>query len=157
MTYRIEGLDPQTFAPLFGMDQEQRAANLAELVTATSDTGFPCRVSLEDAAQGEAVMLLHHVSNDVARPFRMAHAIYVRQEAKRSVPWTDRVPPMLDRRSIGLRAFDGEGMMRKAMLAAPGEGDGVIRALFADDSIAYIHAHNAAYGCFLAAVERHHD
>ena len=157
MTYRIEGLDPQTFAPLFGMDHEERAANLAEMVTATSDIGFPCRVSLEDARTGDRLMLVNHVSNDVARPFRIAHAIFVREGAERAASSVDRVPPMLDKRTIGLRAFDCNGMMRRAVLAAPGESDATIRGLLADHSIAYIHAHNAAWGCFLAAVERHHD
>ena len=29
-----------------------------------------------------------------------------------------------------------------------------LRALFADDATAYIDAHNAAYGCFAARIER---
>ena len=90
---------------------------------------------------GERVLLVHHVSNDVARPFRMAHAIYVRERAEPPPVYRDALPAMLDRRTIGLRAFDGEGMMRKAVLAQPGEGDGAIRGLFADPGIAYIHAH----------------
>ena len=157
MTYRIAGLDPAPFDALFAADEEERTAQLARLVTATSDRGFPCRVSLEDARVGEEVMLLHHTSHDVAGPFRMAHAIYVRRDANRPAAMIDRLPPMLDSRTIGLRAFDDAGMLRKAVLAAPGEGDDAIRGLFEDGSIAYIHAHNAAYGCFLAAVERYDD
>ena len=53
-----------------------------------------------------------------------------------------------------LRAFDAAGMLQTARLAAPGEADTAIRDLFADDGIAYIHAHNAAYGCFAARIER---
>lgn len=157
MTYSIQGLDPRPFAPLFGLSDEEREQEMAELVTASSDRGFPCRVSLCDANIGDRLVLVHHVSNDVSRPFRMAHAIYVRESATRAKPSVDQIPPMLDTRTIGLRAFDAEGMLRSAALAAPGQGDAAIRELFAADSIAYIHAHNAAYGCFLAAVERHHD
>ena len=36
----------------------------------------------------------------------------------------------------------------------PGEADARIRALFGRPEIATIHAHNAAYGCFLARIER---
>ncbi len=32
--------------------------------------------------------------------------------------------------------------------------DAAIRTLFTDDAIAYIHAHNAAHGCFAAKVDR---
>ena len=49
---------------------------------------------------------------------------------------------------------DREGMLRNAALALPGEADAKIRNLFEGDEIAYIHAHNAAHGCFAAKVER---
>ena len=154
MAYRIEGLDPEPFAALFEASEAELGAALARRVTAKDDSGYPCRVSLQDAREGDSLMLVHHVSNDVSAPFRMAHAIYVREGAERAAAAFDSVPAMLDRRTIGLRAFDGEGMLCRAALAGPGEADGLIRDLFADPSIAYIHAHNAAYGCFLAAVKR---
>ncbi|HEU4819634.1 MAG TPA: DUF1203 domain-containing protein [Qipengyuania sp.] len=157
MTYTIRGLDPRPFAALFEAGDVTREAALAKVVTVESDRGYLCRVSLEDARVGETVLLAHHVSNDVAGPFRMAHAIYVRQGALAAEPSVDCVPAMLDSRTIGLRAFAGDGAMRRASLARPGEADGAIRELFSDPGIAYIHAHNAAYGCFLAAVERCHD
>ena len=123
-------------------------------VRATSDDAFPCRVSLQDANTGDDLILTHHVSNDVATPFRMAHAIYVRRGAERALPIHDRLPDMLDRRTIGLRAFDRDGIMIAARLALPGEGDQDVRSLLDDQAVAYIHAHNAAYGCFLAVIER---
>lgn len=157
MTYAIRGLDPGPFAPLFGAGDAEREAARALIVTADSDWGYPCRVSLEDAQLGERVLLTHHVSNDVAGPFCMAHAIYVREGVQAAEPAMDRVPAMLETRTLGLRGFARDGMMRKAILAQPGEADGAIRDLFSNAGIAYIHAHNAAYGCFLAAVERCHD
>lgn len=157
MNYAVKGLDPAPFSDLFAASDAERSARLAELVTATSDTGFPCRVSLQNAREGERVLLVHHVSNDVQKPFRMAHAIYVREGSERAREYRGNLPRMLDTRTIGLRAFDETGMMRMAVLAPPGEADGAIRGLFADLGIAYIHAHNAAYGCFLAAVERCDD
>ena len=75
MTYKIEGLDPAPYAHLFSAEGEVLTGELAQRVTATSDTGFPCRVSLADARTGDALILVHHVSNDVRRPFRIAHAI----------------------------------------------------------------------------------
>ena len=46
-------------------------------------------------------------------------------------------------------------MLKEARLAPPDTADAAIRDLFADARIAYIHAHNAAHGCFAARVERH--
>jgi len=154
MTYRITGLARDDFAPLFELDDARLAERGVLRVTATADTGFPCRVSLEDARAGETLILLNHVSHDVATPFRASHAIYVREGAKEAAVPADQVPPVLDTRTISLRGFDASGMLRNALIALPGETDAGIREMFAEAEIAYIHAHNAAPGCFAARVER---
>ena len=153
MTYVIQGLSPDRFAPLFELDDAALAAIHARRVTATSGKGFPCRISLEDAPAGEELILLHHTSHDVATPYRSAYAIYVRPGVV-AATWRDELPPVFEGRSFALRAFDSEGMLQSARLAGPGEADGAIRDLFAGDAISYIDAHNAAHGCFAARIER---
>ena len=133
-------------------DAELEEGN-ARRVTADSPSGFPCRVSLVDAAPGEELVLLNHVSHDVPTPFRTAYAIYVRKGAD-SASYQDEAPRYLDSRTLGLRGFDDEGMLRGGLLARPGEADAKIRELFERAEIASIHAHNAIVGCFLARVER---
>ncbi len=153
MTYSIRGLSPESFAPLFALDDAALAAINARRVIATADRGFPCRISLEDAKAGEALILLHHVSHDVATPYRSAYAIYVRPGVA-AATWRDELPPVFEGRPLALRAFDADGMLQTARLAGPGKADGAIRDLFADDGISYIDAHNAAHGCFAARIER---
>ncbi|HWT11772.1 MAG TPA: DUF1203 domain-containing protein [Allosphingosinicella sp.] len=153
MAYRIEGLAPDAFESLFSMTEGELAARHARRVTADSPFGFPCRVSLEDAAPGDELVLVNHVSNDVPTPFRTAYAIYVRKGA-RPACFTDEAPACLDSRALGLRGFDSEGMLRGGLLAMPGEADSRIRELFERADIDTIHAHSAAYGCFLARIER---
>lgn len=153
MAYSITGLDPDRFAPLFAMDDAELAAHNARRVTATADRGFPCRISLEDARAGEELILLHHISHDVETPYRNAYAIYVRPGVV-AATYRDALPPVFAGRPLALRGFDGDGMLQDARLAGPGEADGAIRDLFADDRIAYIDAHNAAHGCFAARIER---
>jgi Protein of unknown function (DUF1203) len=153
MTYRIEGLKRANFAPLFAMDDAELAAQNAMRVTADGH-GFPCRVSLEDAKAGETLILLNHVSHDVATPYRNAYAIYVRENAAEAVPLVDQTPPVFEGRPIALRGFDADGMLKNAALALPGQADAKIRALFDNPEIAYIHAHNAAHGCFSARIDR---
>ena len=94
MAYRIEGLAPEAFESLFSMTDGELAARNAMRVTADSAGGYPCRVSLEDAAPGEELVLLNHVSHDVPTPFRTAYAIYVRKGAKRRPPMPTRRPPI---------------------------------------------------------------
>ncbi|TMJ19687.1 MAG: DUF1203 domain-containing protein [Alphaproteobacteria bacterium] len=152
MTYRIEGLAPQPFAPLFAMSDEALAERNARRAVADGP-GYPCRITLEDAETGEELILVNHVSQDAPTPFRASHAIYVR---KADVPasFVDAVPPIFGTRTLGLRAFDAEGMLRGALLALPGEADAGIRALLERPDVASIHAHNAALGCFLARIGR---
>ncbi len=154
MTYRIEGLKRANFAALFAMSDAELAERGAVRVTADGP-GFPCRVSLEDAEAGEALILLNYTHHDVATPYRSSYAIYVRPQACEVEKLVDATPPVFKTRTLGLRAFDTSGMLREAALALPGQADEKIRALFDNPNIAYIHAHNASYGCFLAQVERH--
>ena len=154
MTYSVHGLPRQDFVPLFALDDVELARRGAVRLTASADRGFPCRVSLQDAHAGESLILLHHTSHDVATPYRSAYAIFVREEADEADPFIDATPPVFAGRPIALRGFDAAGMLADARLAAPGEADGAIRALLADRRIAYIHAHNAAHGCFAARIER---
>lgn len=153
MTYAICGLPPARFAHLFCLSDAELADRHAVRVTASSSSGFPCRISLEDAAAGDTLILLPHVSHDVATPFRSAFAIFVRDVAAAPV-YIDRVPPVMVSRTLGLRGFDHAGMLRDARLSMPGEADAGIRTLFDNPAIAYVQAHNAAHGCFLAQVER---
>jgi hypothetical protein len=151
--YRIAGLSPADFEDLFALDDTALAAHGAVRVIADGP-GFPCRVSLEDAAPGEELILLNHVSHDVAGPFRTTYGIYIRKDAAAGAATVDTAPAYLDKRTLSLRGFGADGMLKGATLALPGEADAKIRALLARPEIDTIHAHNAAYGCFLARIER---
>jgi hypothetical protein len=154
MSYRITGLAPEPFADLIGQDDTTLAKHGVVRVTALAKPGYPCRITLEDAEPGETLILLNHVSHDVATPYRSAYAIFVRETAVEAATFDDALPPVFEHRPMAFRAFDAAGMLRNAALALPGEADAKIRALFKQPEIAYLHAHNAAHGCFSAKVER---
>lgn len=154
MAYRIHGLDPAPFTPLFGRPADVLAERQARRVIADAHPGYPCRVTLQDVPAGEPVILVHHVSHDVATPYRSAYAIYVREGADAPAEFSDAVPPVFAGRTLALRAFDDQGMLRIARLVAPGMAEEAIHELLSDADTAYLHAHNAAYGCFAARVDR---
>ena len=154
MTYRITGLDPSAFQPLFGLTDAELAARGVVRMAVTSAPGFPCRVTLTDRPVGDSVLLLNHISHDVANPYRASHAIFVGEGVEAPADYRDEVPPVFHGRVLSLRGFDREGMMVEALLSQPGDADGGIRTLFENPQIAYIHAHNAVRGCFAAKVER---
>ena len=151
MTYRIAGLDPEPFRPLFALPDDELERRGMRRMTVTGG-GFPCRISLLDRPVGEEVILLNHFSHDVANPYRSSHAIFV-ADADRA-EYVDEVPPVFAPRVLSLRGFDAEGMMMDALITQPGEADSGIRKLFEKPEIAYIHAHNAARGCFSARIDR---
>ena len=153
MTYRITGLDPAPYKPLFGLSDEELEKRGVVRMT-VSDTTFPCRVGLTDRALGEKVLLLNHVSHEVANPYRASHAIFVTETDQAPAEYVDQVPPVFEKRVLSLRGFDADGMMQDAVLTQPGEADAGIRKLFADPQIRTIHAHNATRGCFSARIER---
>ena len=153
MTYRITGIDPEPFRPLFGLsDEELEARGAVRMIV--DDPTYPCRVSLTDRTVGEKVLLVNHVSHDVANPYRASHAVFVTEGAEHPAEFIDEVPPVFEKRVLSLRGFDADGMMADALLTQPGEADAGIRRLFANPEIATIHAHNATRGCFSAKIER---
>ena len=154
MTYRITGLDPAPYKPLFEFPDTELTKLGIVRMTVTEKPSFPCRVTLTDRDLGETVLLLNHVSHDVANPYRASHAIFVAEGADEPAEYVDRVPPVFETRTLSLRGFDKDGMMADAILTQPGEADAGIRKLFANPKIEAIHAHNAARGCFSAKIER---
>jgi hypothetical protein len=153
MSYVVRGLDPTPFRPLFGLSDEELAKRGAVRMTVT-DGAFPCRVSLTDRAMGEKVLLLNHVSHDVANPYRATHAIFVTESDEEPGEYVNEVPPVFKSRVLSLRGFDDDGMMADALLAQPGGAEAGIRKLFENPAIRTIHAHNATRGCFSAKIER---
>lgn len=154
MSYRISGLPRDRFAHLFGLPDDALAAQGAIRVRATASRGFPCRITLEDAGEGETLLLLNYEDHAAATPYRNRYAIYVREAAGEALMVENTTPPVFAGRPIALRAFDADGMLRGATLALADDADARIRELFERPEIAYLHAHNAAHGCFAARVDR---
>lgn len=153
MTYRIAGLDCAPYKAFFGLSAAELAKRCIVRVTVSKKPGFPCRVSLRDREIGDTVLLLNHISHDVANPYRATHAIFVADAEQ--AEFVDEIPPVFENRVLSLRGFDKSGMMVDAILAQPGEADAGIRNLFDNSEIKTIHAHNAARGCFSARIDRH--
>src|SRR6476661_1550710 len=109
MTYRIAGLDPAPYKPIYGLSEAELAQRGIVRMRVTENPGFPCRVSLTDRAVGETVLLLNHVSHDVEGPYRASHAVFVSEGAEQAAAYLDEVPPVFANRVLSLRAFDEQG------------------------------------------------
>lgn len=154
MSFVIEGIDPTPFAHLFGMSNAALAEWQAVRMVADAKPGFPCRVTLEDAEPGEAVLLVNYEHLAVDTPYRSAHAIFMREGAEAVARFEGLVPEMLAIRLLSVRAFDAAGMMSDADVTEGTELEPLIARFFADPAVAYLHVHNAKRGCFAARVDR---
>jgi hypothetical protein len=155
MSFKITGLPVDEFRPLFGLPEAELAARGIIRHTATAPIGFPCRVTLEDAAQGQTLLLLNYQHQGADTPYRSSHAIYVNEAALETRVIVDALPQCLAvRPCISLRAFDAAGMMTAAELSPGADLAPVIERLLTDPQVAYLHAHNAGRGCFAARIDR---
>jgi hypothetical protein len=153
-SFRLVGLEPSRFDPLFALDDAQLRAHDAIRVRADATPGYPCRISLEDAQPGDELLLLPYEHQPARSPYRASGPIYVRRGARPAVLAPGELPPYVTRRPISLRAYDAHDMMVDAGVA---EGDALrpeIERLLRDARVRYIHLHNARRGCFSCKVER---
>ncbi|MGE0742596.1 MAG: DUF1203 domain-containing protein [Hyphomonadaceae bacterium] len=153
MSFRIVGLDPTLFAHLHALGDADLAACGGRRVRVEQKPAAPCRISLDDAEIGEAVLLLSHAHQPAETPYRQQGPIFVRETLAR-FDKRDAIPPALARRTLSLRGFDAEHMMIEADLCEGSEAAALIERFFANPEVAYIHAHYARRGCFAALVER---
>ncbi len=154
MAYRISGLVPEIFRELFAASDAQLAALDIRRVTADASHGYPCRVSLQDAQQGETLLLLPYLHHDVAGPYRASGPIYVRENADATAVFEESVPPSLRRRLLSVRAYGADGWMHAAEVVEGSALEACIADLFASPRIDYLHIHNARPGCYSCRVDR---
>ncbi len=154
MHFSIRGLPAKQFAPLFTLSDAELAAQAAvRRIADAREPGYPCRVSLTDSKPGDELILVNYEHHDVASPYRMRFAIFVRR-GDETFDAIDAVPEQLRKRTLAVRAFDGDAMMIGYELIGGAQLEDAIARLFADERAAYLHIHFAAPGCYAARIER---
>lgn len=153
MSFRIDGLDPAPFAPLFARSDASLARDGIIAAYADADD-YPCRIALAAAIPGDRLLLLNFEHQPAASPYRSSHAIYVAAGSSAAGIYVDRIPPVFMTRLLSIRAFDAAGMMIDAEVADGAAAAGLISRLLADPDAAYLHVHFAKRGCFAARVTR---
>lgn len=154
MGFQVKALSASLFSHLSGLTSDELIARGVRKVIADVSPGFPCRVSLKDAAVGETLYLLNFAHHDEDTPYRSTHAIFVRENAEQARPAVDELPEVLTSRLISVRAFNHAHDMVNADVVAGQDLRGAITAMFENDEVAYLHLHNAKPGCFAARVDR---
>jgi len=155
MTYQIEALPLEPFAPLFPLSDGELATVGARRWTATHSGLAPCRVSLQDAEAGERLVLVNHAHlTDPSSPYRASGPIFVREDAVLAAPEPDTVPEMLTRRPLSIRVYDARNMMIQGEVIDGTDLDGALHRWFAEPAVEAVHIHFAPRGCYLARAVR---
>ncbi|WP_207485029.1 DUF1203 domain-containing protein [Arenibaculum pallidiluteum] len=154
MDFRIRGLQAGPFLPLFALDEVRLAEMGAQRVTAEDSRGYPCRISLRDAAPGETLILLPYQHQPAASPYRASGPIFVREAARETYDRVNAVPEQMRRRLVSLRAYDGRDWIIDADVVEGARVETLIARLLADPRTAYMHAHWARYGCYACRIDR---
>ena len=153
-SFQFVALPSKQFEPLFGMsDAELRAVNVRRMI-ADEKPGFPCRVSLADAEVGEIVLLVPFKHHDVSSPYRASGPIIIRRGAGTATPAVNEIPVMFTHRLLSLRAYDAAAMLVGAEIITGRELEIAIRNFLANDTVNYLHIHNARPGCYNCRVVR---
>lgn len=153
MSFRIRGLQPAQFEPLFRLDDADLRERSMRRVGIDEPHSAPCRVTLQDAEPGERVILLPFTHQPAHSPYRAAGPIFVREMARQAYDRVDELPPVFSGRLLSVRAYDTDGMMLDAEVV-----DSDPRVLFSrfflNPGADYLHVHYARRGCYACRVER---
>ena len=142
------------FTSLFTRSDEELKSAGALWKIVNQKPGFPCRVSLADAEVGEKVLLVQFTHHDVPSPYRASGGIYVRQDVKTATPAVNEIPVMFTHRLLSIRGYDTEGMMIDSEVVNGSELADAIGRFFSNETISYLHIHNAGPGCYNCCVVR---
>ena len=154
MNFQITALPLTPFAPLFALDDEQLRERGAKRYVAGRNSNFPCRVSLQDAAEGESAVLVPFMHQPADSPYRASGPIFVREAARQASPVVNDVPQQLRLRLLSVRAYVAEALMVDSDIVDGRELESVIDRMFTDSRVEYLHVHFARPGCYACRIDR---
>ncbi len=154
MNYRISGLPIENFSDVLNASDEILHSRGIVIQTANEANAFPCRITLEDAAVGEEMLLLNYDHLIANSPYASGGPIYIRRNATQTNAVENRIPEQQQRRLLSIRAYDHRDFIIDAEVALGTELEVQIARFFANPEVTYLHVHNARRGCYACRVDR---
>jgi Protein of unknown function (DUF1203) len=154
MDFRVRGLTPEPFMPLYGLSEAELAIRGAKRYIADTYPGFPDRIEVRDVEEGARVLLVNFIHQPGDTPYKASHAIFVREGAERAYEAVNEVPAVLRVRPLSVRAFNASHWMVDADLCDGQVIVPLIQKFLADPQVAYLQVHFAKRGCYAARIER---
>jgi hypothetical protein len=154
MAYRVSGLSPDLFAPLFNLDDAALVAQGMRRMVAPADGLYPCRITLADVPVGTPVLLLSYPHQPANSPYRAEGPIFVTEGPATTCVVDDAVPPMMAKRLLSVRAYDSDDLIVDADVVDGMAADNLFRQYLERPDVAYLHVHLARRGCYAGRVDR---
>lgn len=154
MAYRVSGLQSAPFAPFFGLGDDALTDHGIRRMVAPAGGLYPCRVTLADVPAGTSVLLLSYRHQPANTPYRAEGPIFVTEGPADRAVVEDAVPPMMAKRILSVRAYDGSDMIVDADVVDGKEADSLFRRYLDRADVAYLHVHLARRGCYAGRVDR---
>jgi hypothetical protein len=118
----------------------------------------PCRRCLRDARPGERLVLAPYNPFERTSPYTGDGPVYVHEQGCERFPSAPgAVSEQVGGRTLSIRAYDGDAMMRDAAVLPGEEFAERAEALLAGDDVDFLHVHFAGPGCFAFRVDRVKD
>lgn len=152
--FRLVALDKKLFSDLFDLSENELEKKGIRKMVVDEFPGFPCRVSLADAEIGEEVILLNFEHHNVGSPYKSGGPIFVRKATETAFPEINEIPKMFNHRLLSIRGFDKEATMIFADVTSGDNLKEKINQILDNQTIEYLHIHNAKPGCYNCLVTR---
>lgn len=152
--FLVKSLNENEFSSLFNLSDDQLASTGAVRIIVDKESGFPCRVSLDNPAIGEEILLLPYQHHKTNSPYQSSGPIFVRKKATTAAMAVNQIPVILMKKPLSLRGYDEKGFMQAAAVTEADALSDQIDNMFLNPSITYIHIHSAKQGCYNCSVER---
>ena len=132
MTYVVRGLDPAPFQPLFGLGDDELAKRGVVRMTVSDvpDLSLPGEFDRSGDRRDPCFFSITSVTKSPTPIGRATRSSSKTQGEDRAASMKTRSRRLFERRTLALRGFDTDGMLKGALLAMPGEADARIRELF---------------------------
>ena len=150
-SFRVVALDPSLAAAVraTGRDASGRPA-----LRRADAAPHQCRACLELTAPGEPVLLFSHRPFGAEQPYAESGPVFI-HERPCAPPADDSIyPRQFPRAHAVLRAYTAADEIADAEVVGNRPVEDVLAALLARPEVAYVHARNDSYGCYMFRVER---
>lgn len=113
-----------------------------------------CRACLRLTEPGEGFILLSYTPFTSRQPYAEVGPVFIHEKECRPYEEAREYPPEFPREAVVLRAYNERDEIEDAAFVGKGPVEDVIAALFEKPEIAYLHARNSTYGCFMFRIDR---